>query len=314
MGHELFLLKITLESEAWAGVLIPGDFSLLQLHLLLLDVLGFQSTRYQTHAFHQPNPNYTEYQIASELVCQSPHITYQTIAHEECEGWVTELGPGAFVEHSNPRDPSPAFSVGKDEPALLAMRQLRDERIYSLDAAFQVGQHLHYDLDSGTRLDSCQISLLARSAIPNFRRGLHRPPLIVACHSSPYHPVNISLTCKLMRLTPTRLAMDQLKSIQNRIDATHQEIGSRCYICRHPSSECWVSGRWGSCSLHNPHNGPCCELCPAAESTLVTPLSELIIAQAWANASRHLIQLRIQFLTPPLPISASQQSNDPAVP
>ncbi|KAI0237099.1 hypothetical protein L0F63_000390, partial [Massospora cicadina] len=254
---------VKLTSEVRARVLVSDDFTLLQLHLLLLDILGFRGTAYQTHAFHQPHRTQPEYLMETELVWQSPYITYQTIAQEECEGCITELGPGAFMEHFIPNE---ATFGGKFEPNLLVMRQLRDERVYSLDAAFQVAPTLNYELDSGTRLDKCTITLLAR--LPLTSLNPHRPIILAySCGQS----ISVPSHNPIQPPSSSQTIMGQLKSIQRRIDVTHQKLGDRCYICRHPTSECWLSSRWGACSHYCSQFGPCCDLCLGANVTTSSP-------------------------------------------
>ncbi|ORX77066.1 hypothetical protein K493DRAFT_308943 [Basidiobolus meristosporus CBS 931.73] len=261
-------------------VLVPAAFSLLQLHVVLLELFGWDETRDSYHSFrHLP---YTKNE--NNLTTENPDVIYQLVSPDTCEGWIKNIAPGLFIEHTHPHDPAPLFSLHNlvQSKDLLTMRILRDERVYKLRQVFGISPMIEYEYESGiethTARKLCLTLLETVSPESTLLRQSDECPVILEALSK--------------NQIPPRKEWDvDLWSLQEKLTAAHSSgvDSSKCYLCRRYHGGCTE----GPTFLDTAN---CCDFCLHHQLQKIEPLQESLAQLAWEQGREELIIERIKFL------------------
>ncbi|KAK9703017.1 hypothetical protein K7432_010947 [Basidiobolus ranarum] len=286
------------DQETWRTVLVPGAFSLLQLHVALQNLFGWKETGCSFHYFAQGQSK-ESVDVGDNLsfICNydgNPEIIYQTIYLDECDGWVKPIAPGAYIalEHTHPHDPAPLFAVNH-EMALandeVTTRVLRDERLYQVQHAFSHSSQLFYEFDHGMDL------------IPTLRLALSYEETIVPTpdeYPIDYQLFPVILDGKGVCSTPfVQQDTFQLPVIQKLLNNAHMEHkeGSikKCYLCHWFEFDCSKAST--QCAQYTADM--CCEYCMCnPEFQNIEPYDEVFCLLAWEQGLIGLNSERRRFL------------------
>ncbi|KAK9764651.1 hypothetical protein K7432_007668 [Basidiobolus ranarum] len=261
-------------------VLVPATFSLLQLHVVIQELFGWIETRHSYHTFrHFP---YTKNE--NNLTTENPDVIYQLVTPDTCEGWIKNIAPGLFIEHTHPHDPAPLFSLHNlAQPRdLLTMRILRDERVYKLRHVFGTTPVLEYEFETGIETHPAHKLHLTHMETIALDRTLLKEP--------GRYPMVLETLSK--DITQPRKAEDgDIWNIQERLNVAHTNgvNSSRCYLCRRYRGDC-AKGNTTS------EREKCCDFCLHHLDQKIEPLQEDLAYMAWVQGKQELILERIKFL------------------
>ncbi|ORX93448.1 hypothetical protein K493DRAFT_375258 [Basidiobolus meristosporus CBS 931.73] len=267
-------------SEIIRTVLVPATFSLLQLHVALQELFGWAETRDSYHSFrHFPYSS-----GEGVLTTENPDVIYQLVTPEACEGWIKNIAPGLFIEHTHPHEPAPLFSLhNRDQPReLLTMRILRDERVYKLHHVFDKSSMLEYELETGVEnrpnriLYLNHIETIVSDGALFKEQGLF--PVVLEALSTD-------------KTQSSKAWNVEIWNIQERLNIAHANDldNARCYLCRRYHGEC--AGRENLFAADR-----CSEYCLHHPSQHTEPLEEGLAELAWVQGRDELILERLKFL------------------
>ncbi|CAO3679218.1 unnamed protein product [Umbelopsis vinacea] len=119
--------ELLLQNDIWRSVIVPANYSLFQLHMILLEVFQLIESKETTHGFRLAKAIYPEH-----------GITRFQLVHPEmiAQGSMKEIAHGVYIDRSQCR--------GSDSNADL-VRIVRDDQVYRLDDHFFVSPLLVYE-------------------------------------------------------------------------------------------------------------------------------------------------------------------------
>ncbi|KAK9708658.1 hypothetical protein K7432_009505 [Basidiobolus ranarum] len=267
-------------TEIIRTVLVPASFSLLQLHVVIQGLFGWSETRDSYHSFrHFPYIN-----NENNLTTVNPDVIYQLVTPDTCDGWIKNIAPGLFIEHTHPHDPAPLFSLHSlNQPKeLLTMRILRDERVYKLRHVFGLTSMLEYEFETGVDArPNYRLHLTHTETIPTDRtlskeKGIF--PVVLEAQS-----INTIQTSKSWNV--------DIWNIQEQLNITHanSSSNSRCYLCRRYRGDCARGGKILDIEK-------CSEYCLNHPHHQMEPLQESLAELAWEQGRDELVLERLNFL------------------
>ncbi|ORX94387.1 hypothetical protein K493DRAFT_337829 [Basidiobolus meristosporus CBS 931.73] len=302
LNEKLYVIRASLPQQphVWRTVLIPETYSLLQLHIVLQDLFGWRDSEYSFHIYHQTIPYVPKSdmdgfpEIEALLSSYFPSVVYQLVLPNECDGWIKHVAPGMYIEHTHPHDPTPLLSVHQQNHSteeLLAMRILKDERVYKLKNAFEQNPKLRYEFDPGVHsLPTFQLDLQVIEAVT--------PSQEIICLET-FAPIVIdgegSCTTGGYKFEAFNLS-----SVQKRLNHTHfpQRIEGvpQCYVCRWYQHDCLLNKSNPDSVLYETDESSCYCLDHECHKAL-EPLSEEQSNIAWEHCRDELLIERAQFLS-----------------
>ncbi|RUS26765.1 hypothetical protein BC938DRAFT_484137 [Jimgerdemannia flammicorona] len=152
------------------SVLVPKKYTLLQLHVVLVVVFGWQN-RHQhefvpaettkSNGLFGSNPNdgrrltNRPFSFLESLKRRgsdnSDQPSYRMIDISELDNWFKECAPGLVIEHSHPHEGSTTGFKGVMPPTFFIWHHLRDERLYTVEDLFiSQSTEIRYRYDFGS--------------------------------------------------------------------------------------------------------------------------------------------------------------------
>ncbi|ORX94801.1 hypothetical protein K493DRAFT_301841 [Basidiobolus meristosporus CBS 931.73] len=282
--------------EIWRSAVIPGSFSLLQLHVVLQDLFGWRETGCSFHYFSlaasQKPGKIPGNETSHRRQDRTPEIIYQTIFLEECDGWVKQIGPGMYIEHTHPHNPTPVFTANHKALMVddeLTTRVLCEERLYQMHHVFSESTKLLYEFDHG--LDVFPTLRVVLQYEQTISPTIEEYP--ADCHLFP-----IVLNGEGVLTTPfEKQETFQLSAVQRLLNNTHLEHREgcikKCYLCHRFEYDCPKSS--SQCAQYTAE--ACCAYCIYnPELQHEEPYDEIISSLAWEYGLNSLRSERARFL------------------
>ena len=270
-SHLLYQLKITLMEQSrsdqglWRRVIVPANFSLLQLHVLIQDVFAWKG--YHLHQFTKGRPLMSWRRSHDSEEEESKPVEYSSIIGVERDNFLTEVGQnnGVFIEHSHVHSGAlmPPLTAGDPVAFLIGPTQVREERAYRLHHVFSDrNPKLNYEYDFGAGWEHS----IEFEGVVTPEEGFKYP----ACVDGRGAPRSEDRNDEdaFGRLLPKnrrkQFNVEQVQRVLAKTYAENTEI-RKCYMCK------W----YGGCGGESRCNGSCCEYCLKSSCILsIVPFSD----------------------------------------
>ena len=304
----LYKLKITLfddhcadEEGRWRRVVVPANFSLYGLHIVIREVFGWQS--YHMHCFTSVSEesSLSEDEHSSPADKLSKEVKpdsrkYDPVEYKVVDGdWVVEYlteagkGNGVFARHSHVHQLSPYF---------IGPQQIRDERVYKLSDVFnEENRFLEYEYDFGASWSHViEFEEVSEYVAEN---GEYMYPMIVEGKGANRMEDNQDENSD-GELRPSfkrkKFGRQQAQKNLRRIFDGKWPLqvdnltASKCYMCT------WFSIKRGGCRAFS-CDGKCCGVCLKSEFIREsTALSNEEAHSVFAATKEHINKVRNEFL------------------